>query len=409
MKKKIIFGMLVVSHDNDYDRFLKINLDIYKKIFSEFGNFHIINMSNLTLSPYKREKSVNKKFFFSKKIKVFKPNNELDFINFFEDKTFVAFNNLGKSLSNFKIFYYLNKIDLKQILLMNYGHINNAIEIFKNNDVNYSNITGIVYFLKRKFTNYLFRALILFNIFPKIDIYFESSNAIFESTYKKNIFRKKLEKFLPFEINFFRNIFKINSRSFDNFKKRKKLSSKYICFIDSNIDNLDVALREGKISISNKKIYYKKLNKLFSDLKIIFKKKIIICLHPKNVDKMIKRSFRNYKIVKYKTPEIINNSYLILFHDSSAALDAILLEKNILCIKSEILGNYWNDRIDQYVNKLNLPIINIDKIYDINKSKLLKKISVSKKNLRKYAKENLQIDNNNIGQDKVIKVIKKFI
>ena len=213
--------MLVVSHNNDYDRFLKINLDIYKKIFSEFGNFHIINMSNLTLPPYKIEKSVNKKFFFSKKIKIFKPYNELDFINFFEDKTFVAFNNLGKSLSNFKIFYYLNKIDLKQILLMNYGHINNAIEIFKNNDINYSNITGIVYFLKRKFTNYLFRALILFNIFPKIDIYFESSNAIFESIYKKNIFRKKLEKFLPFEINFFRNIFKINSRSFDNLKKKK--------------------------------------------------------------------------------------------------------------------------------------------------------------------------------------------
>jgi len=148
---------------------------------------------------------------------------------------------------------------------------------------------------------------------------------------------------------------------------------------------------------------------LFSDLKIIFKKEIIICLHPKNVDKMIMRSFRNYKIVKYRTPEIINNSYLILFHDSSAALDAILLEKNILCIKSKILGNYWNDRIDQYANKLNLPIINIDKVYNINKSKLLKKISLSKKNLRKYAKENLQIDNNNIGQDKVVKVIKKFI
>ena len=28
---------------------------------------------------------------------------------------------------------------------------------------------------------------------------------------------------------------------------------------------------------------------------------------------------------------------------------------------------------------------------------------------KKYAKENLQIDNNNIGQDKVVKVIKKFI
>ena len=100
---------------------------------------------------------------------------------------------------------------------------------------------------------------------------------------------------------------------------------------------------------------------------------------------------------------------MVLFHDSSAALDAILLKKNLLCIKSKILGNYWNDRINQYANKLNLPVINLDTEYKLEKKKLLKKFFYSKKKYSTYQKNNLQIDGNKIGENKVIEILKKNI
>tara|TARA_B100001540_G_scaffold196247_1_gene172827 strand:+ start:714 stop:1943 length:1230 start_codon:yes stop_codon:yes gene_type:complete len=405
-KNEIIYGILVAS--NDYDRFLKLNLKIYKKIFSEFGNFYIVNVSNLLISKDKIILKERKKKFFSKKIKVFKPKNKNDFLNFFNNKTFVVFNNLGRNLSNLKVNFYLNKINYLQILLMNYGHINNAVELYKQKNIKYVNFTGLKFYIRRKLINYLYRLLILLNIFPKIDIYFESSNQIFNNTYKKIKFRKKIERFIPFEINYFRNIFKINSRSYDNFKKIKKSQSKYICFVDSNIDNLDVVLREGRISNKLKILYYSKLKKLFDLLKLIFKKKILICLHPKNKDPMIGKIFKNYDMVKFKTPEIIRKSYIVLFHDSSAALDAIILKKNLLCIRSKILGNYWNDRIDQYIKKLDLPYINLDKEYKVNKKTLFKKFRSARIKQQKYIINNLQIDNNKLGEDKVIEIIKKF-
>ncbi len=80
----------------------------------------------------------------------------------------------------------------------------------------------------------------------------------------------------------------------------------------------------------------------------------------------------------------------------------------MICLKSEILGNYWNDRIDQYTNKLGLPFINLGKNYFINKSQLLKKFSSSEIKQKKYALNNLQIDNNKLGENKIIEVIKKM-
>ena len=97
---------------------------------------------------------------------------------------------------------------------------------------------------------------------------------------------------------------------------------------------------------------------------------------------------------------------MILFHDSSAALNAILLNKKLLCIKSKILGNYWNDRIKQYEKILDLPIINLDDEYKLEKSKLIKKFSQSNKKYKKYLRNNLQIDGDRLGEDKVMKILK---
>ena len=112
-RNNILFGIVTAS--NDYDKVLKINIKIYNKIYKEFGNFYILNLSNLLLLN-KTYEAVEKKFFFSKNIKVFKPKSKKELIDFFKNKKFIAFNNLGKSLSYFKIFYYLKKVLYKLFL-----------------------------------------------------------------------------------------------------------------------------------------------------------------------------------------------------------------------------------------------------------------------------------------------------
>ena len=404
--KKKIFGIIATT--SDYDLLLNVNLDIYKQIFKEYGNFYILNLSNFIISK-KKITSVKKKNIFSKRVKIFKPQNKTELINFFKNKTFIAFNNLSKDFINFRIYYYLNKIDIKQILLMNYGHKASTYTFLEKNERIFSNIKNKIYFIKRKSSYLIFRILTILYVFPKIEHYFEASKDVVDSINNKRGIIKKIEGFFPFlKISYFRNTYKINSRAFDSFKINKKISSKFICFVDSGIKNADISLRGEEIDLKQRKKYYTHLKSLFAYLTKIYNKKIIICLHPKNSDKYIYKNFKEFKILKYRTSEIIKDSYIILFHDSSAVLDAILMKKKIICIKSNILGNFWGQRIDWYTDILSLPSIELNKRYSINKSKLLKKFTLSRIKQKKYILKNLQIDKNKTGSRKIIDVINKI-
>ena len=64
--KKKIFGIIATT--SDYDLLLNVNLDIYKQIFKEYGNFYILNLSNFIISK-KKITSVKKKKYFLKACK----------------------------------------------------------------------------------------------------------------------------------------------------------------------------------------------------------------------------------------------------------------------------------------------------------------------------------------------------
>ena len=75
---------------------------------------------------------------------------------------------------------------------------------------------------------YLFRILTIFNIFPKIDLLFESNQKVIEA-HKKGISRKFEGLFPFFKISYFRKIEKINSIFFSKNRTRKNLKKeKYI-------------------------------------------------------------------------------------------------------------------------------------------------------------------------------------
>ena len=401
--KEKLFGILTTS--NNYDQNLKLNIEVYKKIFNTYGNFCILNLSNFIIFKKKDKLPETKKYFFSKKIKVFKPKNLRDLKSIFKGKTFIAFNNIGKTFSYFKILFYLNFIDLKQILLLNIGYQSNKVNLDSNSAASFLN--SLIYFLRRKVSYYIFRILTIINIFPKIEIYFESSVPTINSVNKG--LSKKFESLFPFtKFSYFRSIYKINSRSYNLKKKKHSTSNKYICFVDISFEHLDRVHREGKISYAVKKKYYLFLKNLLINLKIIFKKKIIICIHPKNSDKLFLNYFKDFKIKKYQTSEIIKDSFIILFHESSAIMDAVILKKNIISLKSNLLGKYLSDRTKLYSNLLGLHSLELNKDYKINKKNLIKNLKKSKIKMSKYVAQNLQTDKKKPGEEKVIEVINKI-
>ena len=91
----------------------------------------------------------------------------------------------------------------------------------------------------------IYRFLILVNIFPRTEFYFESRYKIIQE-YKNNKFRKLIGQFpsLKFLLNF-NNIYKINSSAHENFIKiRKRMKIQIILFLLIVITDIKILLKE---------------------------------------------------------------------------------------------------------------------------------------------------------------------
>jgi hypothetical protein len=95
---------------------------------------------------------------------------------------------------------------------------------------------------------------------------------------------------------------------------------------------------------------------------------------------------------------------VVVFFESSAIIDAILLRKKILTINSEILDPNQKEAGLHYVRELGIPILDIDKnnkFIKINKKLMFKKYP-------DYIKKYISADNSKeLGYKKVINTIKK--
>ena len=401
MSQNKIIGILTTSED--YKSVIKLNSTIYNKLAKKYGKLYIINLNNLLL--FNQNKKKNRSSNLNSDIKIFKPKNSLELVSFCKNKKLIAFNGLGKDINTFKIHYALSKVDMIQILMMNIGYLSNEIIINVNN---INNFTSSLYFkLNRKISRYLFRIATLLNIFPKIDYYFDSSYPIINNL--NNSLIKKIErKFKFLKISYFKKAKLINSRSFDDLYNFSKNYNKYLVFVDSFFDHPDRVLREGNISKKVVIDYYNKLSFFLSKLSKLYKKKVIICIHPKNTNPLLKKHLSKFSIVKHRTSEMIKNSHIVIFHESSAALDAVLLKKNIINLQSKLLGNYLSKRSLMYSRELGVFTYNLDKDENLIKKYFDKNLKKSKKNYYKYINEYLNPDGKQPGFVKIMNIINKI-
>lgn len=396
-KKEIIF---LISFSG-LDSYLNFQKNFIKLICKNFKNIYFMNSDHLKIFPekYSVKKKINKKAYlgYPKKIKFFNPKSfkELEF--FLKDKNPLVINNIGRTFETYGILFYLRKYDVAQILP---GHIGNLQATIY--EWHRYNLNIIKYFFTKLFSRWLTRALVSLGIFKQIDIRFISNTKIYKgfNTNKNNFFSKI---FPPY----YKELILVKSKIFDDIEKEKKnLKEKYIVLLDQ-----DPEYREIKVvgELNNKLIdeHYLRLNQLLIKLKKIYNKQVIISIHPHYNQKKTEKRFKNFKVIKFKTNQLLKDSFLVVSFDSSAILQAIKLKKRIITIQSKLFfgGKRYNS--DLYADRAGLKKINIFKKNNIDKKKLSLELKKNLKNydkyLQKYSSSNLEEH----GSNKIIRIIKK--
>ena len=406
MKK--IFGLIIA--DEKLDKILTLQKSLYEKISKEFDEFYIINLINFEFFNKKkiRKNQYSNNTKLPHNFKLITPEDEYELKKFMENKNMVAFMGISKEINNFKIQFLIKKYNIRLIYLQNLGAIKrNYLGIQGQKGWQRSGLRYFFVMMSKLATYGLIKILILLNLFSRIDISFESSQTIVDNC--NNSFCKKIERLFPFlKICYFKKIIRINSRSFDVISKSKlNLSEEKIVFIDGNFYHADKIIREGKPDEKLKLKYYNQLEEFLIKLSNVFNKKVTICLHPSTNFENYKKHFRKFEIFKYQTSENIRQAFIVVFHESSSIIDAILLKKKIISLKSDALGITDKIKIEDYQKKLGLFSYTLGEKNELDKNFLQNKLNEITKNYESYIKKEIIVDYSILGEDKIIDTVKK--
>ena len=383
-----------------------INLD--NKNTYEFEKKNLTNLSNylqkiiiINVGKILGNNKLNINHNFNEKFEVLNPENYNELYKLLKFYNIPILYCLSLDLQFFKINFFLAKLKNKKFVISNLGYQPQNF-----NYVNQTFINNFIFFFKFRINYYLKRLLLLFGIFPKIDYFFESSQYIIDNINQG--LSKKLDA-LNFGVNFsyYKNVIKINSRVWDNhFYKKFEQTEEYIVFIDGMIfDHPDRIMREGPVNLKNRNNYYQQINKLLIHLSEKYKKEVIICLHPKNNLSENNKDFKKFKCIKFQTDKYINRSYIVLFHEGSSIIEAVLLKKKIINIDGKSLGPYINNRAKLYRDLLNLKKVDLDN-YLIDIENIKDKDFNNLSNFEEYIKKNIVFDKGVSGAYQIINHLK---
>ena len=389
----------------DYYQSIIPSFFLLKKLSENFDKVYLINLEKLKLfkdfHSYTNKLEISeldkKKFTFQDNVEIFNPQNKSEFKNFMMDKNIVAINNLGRYFADIPLHFLLSKYKIKQIQVSFVGNI-------QHNQFRYKKIfKSIIYLLNRNLSYKIITILSNLGLAPKIDIRFTSLKFHFN---KKTLLKKILEY-----INFpyIKKYILVNSRSYDlAINEKDNLSEDKIIFLDFMVNNVENKALRGELSSKNYNEHYKNLVSFLSKFQVLFNKKITICIHPRDNFSEKEKIFQNFEVVQFKTRENILKSSIVLFFESSAIIDAIILKKKIITLHSDYLDKPIKEGSDRYKNQVGVLQLNInetDKL--VNKEKLLKILENNISNYDNYIRKNIKSDTDEMGSSKIIRIIKE--
>ena len=256
------------------------------------------------------------------------PNTIKEFKEIIKRKDLIHMYCLNKSLKYFYINYLLASFNVKKFIISNIG--------YNPDNLNYKNTNlfeKIKTFINLRLFYIFNRIMVLINLSPKIDYFFESSSYVINGIINGR--SNKIKKIFPFiNFSYYLNLIKINSKNYDNiFYSTYNLSEKYIVFVDGNIKHADRIMREGNVSDKDVKTYFDNMNKNLNLLKKLYNKEVIVCLHPSTIENEALKQFdKGFKVIKYETEKYVSEAYVVAFHESSSIIQAISLKKKLLLL-----------------------------------------------------------------------------
>ncbi len=334
----------------------------------------------------------------SKDIIIYRPNNISELKNIIIKDNFTLMYCISQSLKYFFINFLLTRLNTKIFIISNIG--------YNPENFNYINRTfsqKIKIFFNLRLSYYITRLSIIFGILPKIDYFFESSSYVINSI--NNGLSKKIQKKISWlNFSYYKNIIKVNSKFHDDqLNNRFEVTEEYIVFIDGFIfDHKDRIMRDGKIIISDRKKYYQDVNNLLYNLQNMYKKKVIICLHPQNDISIKNKDFENFECVKYKTEEFISKAFMVLYHEGSSVLQAIIQKKKIINLYGNYLGTYINKRCELYSKLIGIKRYDLENYKLDEKENIIDELNARKLNYEKYVKENLVVNPEKTSTEQII-------
>lgn len=391
MKRK---GIFFLTSFHDLEPFYVANKDQLRLFANKFENVFIVNCENLKIFNKEESFSKNIKSKFPKKIKFANPKNFFEFDYLCRQNNPLIINNIGRGYEFFKILFYLRKKKIPQVLIGHIGNIQFSTYYWHN-----INFKIFIFFFTRFLPRLITRLFVILKIFSPIDVRFVSNKLVY------NNFKKNSQKTLSIP-SYYKEIILVKSKIYDNFAKyNEKLSEKYILLLDMQPEYRSMQ----DIKILDEKLidrHYRELNDFLSNLSKKLKKKAVVSIHPGYDLKKTQERFKKFKVIKFKTKELIKSAYLILFFDTSAILPAFILKKKVICLRANLFkGKRYNS--DLYKDLLKLKSLKIDRKITFNKKKFIKDLNNRTKSYEKYLNNYTSSNLNLSGTESILKYIRK--
>ena len=406
MNNKKYLAWFVNCADNNLSAFTVGNSLLINKICESFEKLYIINIANLKFFPNKIKESnykLDKNLKLPNNVEFFNPLDTIDFKNFMIGKELIGINRLTRGFAELKVHFLFSQHKIKEVQISNIGNTQTNLQILKG-----SFWKGLLAKFIHDYSHKLTVLLSNLGIVSKMEIRFTTNTNLIKYKQKGGTFLKKI--FNYFNLHYAKEFILINTRSFDTIKENKiRVEESQIVLLNEMLNHPEWK-KYGK-SLDSKKIekYYFYLTRVLKYLSNIYKKKVVVCVHPTVDLELTKKNFPDFEVVKYQTRENVFKAFLLLFVETSSIIDAVLLKKRILNISSNYMDKNQIITGQAYSKKLGILSINIDDDITINfnKDDFLLNLDKAKENYLDYIKSNIAPDGDNLGYEKIIRTLKE--
>ena len=406
IKKKYI---AFLCSSNDLNQLLGTHKSLFKKLNDNFKKVYLINF--IYFKIFSDAYGIKNKFNHELKdnikkpqnLEIFTPQTLKELKDFMLDKEIIGIQNLSRNISDLRIHYLMAKFNIIQIIISNFGFFNSRFKT-STKDKFSKPFSNFFYFLNKSIGQKITLFLSNLRIFKKIEIRFTSDKKMLERI------NKSILKRIFFKLNFFyvKEIILVNSKNYDDFKENNFLSSQNkIVLLDIFLDHPEAYEIIKKISDEDKEKHYRNLNKFLNLMSNYYKKEVTICLHPKDNLESKKKIFHNFKVTQYDTVKNIYDAFIVLFFDTSAIVDAILLKKRIMFINSKYIPETWLELGRSFAKKSNILSFDIEENIQDTIPFLDERLKKQTPEYQDYIKNFIQIDGDKGGLDTIISTLKK--